>query len=56
MPSPSIRNTGNTGIPYTEWPPIQVHADGAYAYERSLTERVKFNHRVFGLAVTAFIW
>ena len=34
----------------------EVDVDGKYTYERSFTERIKFNHWTFGLALTAFIW
>ncbi|WP_276483935.1 phosphatase PAP2 family protein [Paraflavitalea pollutisoli] len=34
----------------------EINQDGSYRYERSLRERVRFNHWTFGLAVTAFIW
>lgn len=33
-----------------------VDDDGNYTYKRVSTERVRFNHFTFGIAVTAFIW
>jgi hypothetical protein len=34
----------------------EIDVDGKYTYQHLGTERVKFDHFAFGLALTAFIW